>query len=442
MSGPLSNRVASNKVLLPHDGKFPAKTSAQHKDIQEECRRCNAELIDMKMLLMEVTGCLHGKLDILENDLRLHLGHKVGEEQAILHFQSDAEILCREIAEQHMHWIKVSSELQELLKESRTLQGNETSKIEIEIELDIFETLSIAQKQSTAAHWMSFKKRASSVLLTSVHRKIPMLSLTQLLFSAFDFIYDVFKTAFANAQTFIFEQVFDAPFFEFMHHRYAMPEIAISVCRDLFSILESLKSIKHLPNVFLNSFAPDQFNFRWQYVLLFRKYYISLRSLSQPFISTAEALKFLTVSMYAELNDCHLDPVLAKFLVWKKKNIMREASLTANDFIEFICCLLSANLEPRVERCRLYCQQNARTVLTEELSYTVFESICNELIIGASRGSIGEHAQEHYSSIRTLQVSGDVVSIEMLAHKLAIVQMAVLVDDAQSSSCKAGISDQ
>jgi hypothetical protein len=446
MSGPLSNRVsclkevAANKVLLPLDDRFHVKTSAHHKDIQEECRRCNSELVDMKMLLMEVTGCLHGKLDILENKLRLHLGHKVGEEQAILHFQSDAEVLCREIAEQHMHWIKVSSELQELLKESRSLKGNETS--EIEIELDIFETLSIAQKQSTAAHWVSFKKRASSVLLTSVHRKIPMPSLIQLLFSAFDFVYEFFKTAFANAQTFVFEQVFDAPFFEFMHHRYAVPEIAISVCRDLFSILESLKSIKHLPNVFLNSFTPDQFNFRWQYVLLFRKYYISHRSLSQPFISTAEALKFMTISMYAELNDCHLDPVLAKFLIWKKKNIMREASLTANDFVEFICCLLSASLEPRVERCRLYCQQNARTVLTEELSYTVFESICFELIIGFSRGSIGEHAQEHYSSIRTLQASGNQVSTEMLAHKLAIVQMAVLVDDAQRASCKADVSDQ
>jgi hypothetical protein len=150
----------------------------------------------------------------------------------------------------------------------------------------------------------------------------------------------------------------------------------------------------------------------------------------------------MTINMYAELNDCHLDPVLAKFLIWKKKNIMREASLTANDFVEFICCLLSASLEPRVERCRLYCQQNARTILTEELSYTVFESICCELIIGASRGSIGEHAQEHYSSIRTLQASGNQLSTEMLAHKLAIVQMAVLVDDAQRASCKADISDQ
>ncbi len=437
MAGPLANRVsffkraAAKKSLPPVIEKCQSRSFAPKKDVLEECHRCNSELAEMKMLLIEVTGCLHGKLDILESKLQLHLGHKLGEQEAILTFQADAEILCREIAEQHSHWIKVSSELQELSKESRNLCGHDAS--EIEIELDIFETLSLAQKQSTAAHWMSFRKRISSVLLTSVHRKIPMPSLIQLLFSALEHIYESSKTAFANAQTSIVPQLFDVPFFEFMNYRYVMPEIAFSVIRDMFSILESLKSIKYLPSVFLNSFTADQFNFQWQYVLLFRKYYICHRSLSQSFVSTAEALKFLTASMYSELNSGPLDPVMAKFLVWKKKNIMRESSISANDFIEFICCLLDAGLEPRVERCRFYCQQNARTIFTEELLYTQFEGICNELIIGCSRGSIGEHAQEHFSSIHSLQSSGVELSIEMLAHKLAIVQIAVLVDNAVSN---------
>ncbi len=444
MSGPLSNRVSylkhastNNRQSIPDD-KFQSKAFSHKKELEEECRRCNSELADMKMLLIEVTGCLHGKLDILEGKLQLHMGHKIGEQEAIFHFQSDAEMLCREISEQHVHWIKVSSELQELMNESRALNGHEPN--EIQIELDIFEKLSIAQKQSTAAHWVSLKKHISSVLLTSVHRKMHMPSLIQLLFSAFDFIHESMKTAFANSQTSIFLQLFDAPFFEFMNYRYAVPEVAVSVCRDMFSILESLKSIKSLPNIFLNSFAIDQFNFQWQYVLLFRKYYSSHRSLSQSFLSTAEALKFLTVSMYAELNSSLLDPVLAKFLIWKKKNVVREASLTANDFVEFICCLLATGLEPRVERCRAYCQENARAILIDELLYTQFESICNELIIGSSRGSIGEHAQEHYSSIRSMQASGVDVSIDMLAHKLAIVQIAVLVDDAGSASCKMQVS--
>jgi hypothetical protein len=440
MAGPLANRVsflkhaAANKLQLPFEGKHQLRASVPKKDVLEEYRRCNSELVDMKLLLIEVTGCLHGKLDILENKLQMHIGHKVGEQEAVLHFQADAEILCREIAEQHTHWIKVSSELQELSKEIHDLHGPDAS--EIEIELDIFETLSLAQNQSTAAHWMSFKKRISSVLLTSVHRKIPMNSLIQLLFSALDYVYESSKTAFANAQTSVFPQLFDVPFFEFMNHRYVIPEIAFSVTRDLFSILESLKFVKYLPNVFLNGFTANQFNFQWQYVLLFRKYYISHRSLSQSFVSTAEALKFLTASMYSELNSGPLDPVMAKFLVWKKKNVMRDASITANDFVEFICCLLGVGLEPRVERCRFYCQQNARTIFADELLYTHFESICNELIIGSSRGSIGEHAQEHYSSIHSLQSSGVELSIEMLAHKLAIVQIGVLVDDAQSAFCK------
>lgn len=444
MSGPLSNRVSllKNAVVVQHapDGKPQSNAFHHRRDILEECRRCNSELVDMKLLLIEVTGCLHGKLDILENKLQLHVGHKVGEQEAISNFQSDAEILCREISEQHVHWIKVSSELQELLKESRHLDGNESS--DIQIELDIFEKMSIAQKQSTAAHWLTFKKNVSSILMTSVHRKMQMPSLIQLLFSAFDFIYESSKTAFANSQTSVFLQLFDEPFFEFMNYRYAMPEVAFSVCRDLFSTLESLKSIKNLPNVFLNSFASDQFNFQWQYVLLFRKFYISHRSLSQSFLSTAEALKFLSGSMYAELNSTLLDPILAKFLVWKKKHVEREAALTANDFVEFICCLLAVGLEPRVERCRAFCQQNARTMLADELLYTQFESICNELVIGSSRGSISEHAQEHYSSIRSMKDSGIDISIEMLAHKLAIVQIAVLVDDAGSVSCRALASRQ
>jgi hypothetical protein len=446
MSGPLSTRVAfikesiAKKISFPPTEKFQTKASAHVKDIQEEIRRCNSELTDMKMLLLEVTGCLHGKLDILENNLQLHVGHKVGQQEAIFHFQAAAEILCREISEMHTHWRNVSSELQHLLKEVFAINGHEGS--EIEVELDAFETISIGQKQSTAEHWVSFKKRVSSVLLTSVHRKIPMPSLILLLFSAFDFIYESLKVGFANAQSSIFPQAFDVPFFEFMNYRYAIPEIALSVCRDMFSILESLKSVKHLPNVFLNSFASNQFNFQWQYVLLFRKYYISHRSLSQPFVSTAEALKFMTVNMYAELNNSHLDPVLAKFLAWKKKNVIREGSFTSNDFIEFICYALSAGLEPRVERSRLYCEQNARTILSDELSYTQFECMCNALIIGSSRGSVSEHAQEHYGSIHSLQASGILVPIELLSHKLAIVQIAVLVDDAQISSHKADTSEQ
>jgi hypothetical protein len=443
MTGPLANRVSflkranANQTLSPLEEKSRLRAFAPKKNILEECRRCSSELIEMKMLLMEVTGCLHGKLDILEDKLQLHFGHKVGEQDAIRHFQTDAEIICREISEQHTHWIKISSEFQELSKESHKQYGNDAS--EIEIELDIFESLSLAQKQSTAAHWVSFKKRVSSVLLTSVHRQIPMPSLIQLLFSALNHIYESSKSAFANAQTSIVPQLFDAPFFEFMNCRYVIPEIAFSVIRDMFTILESLKSIKYLPAVFLNSFTVNQFNFQWQYVLLFRKYYMSHRSLSQTFVSTADALKFLTACMYSELNSGPLDPVMAKFLVWKKKNIMRESSLSANDFVEFICCLLDAGLEPRVERCRFYCQQNARTILTDELLYTQFESICNELIIGSSRGSIGEHAQEHFSSIHSLQSSGVELSIEMLAHKIAIVQLAVLVDDAQSAFCKEGV---
>jgi len=135
---------------------------------------------------------LHGKLDILETKLQLHVGHKVGQQEAIFHFQTAAEILCREIAEQRMHWNNISSELQHLLKEIVAVNGREG--LEIEIELDVFETLSIGQKQSTSEHWVSFKKRVSSVLLTSVHRKIPMPSLISLLFSAFDFVYESLKT--------------------------------------------------------------------------------------------------------------------------------------------------------------------------------------------------------------------------------------------------------
>ena len=444
MSGPLSNRVAFIKestakhIHPPPADKFQTKASAHVKYLQEEIRRCNSELTDMKMLLTEVTSCLHGKLDILETKLQLHVGHKVGQQEAIFHFQTAAEILCREIAEQRMHWTNISSELQHLLTEVVAVNGREG--LEIEIELDVFETLSIGQKQSTSEHWVSFKKRVSSVLLTSVHRKIPMPSLISLLFSAFDFIYESLKIGFANAQSSIFPQDFDVPFFEFMSHRYAIPEIALSVCRDMFSILESLKSVKHLPNIFLNSFAANQFNFQWQYVLLFRKYYTSHRSLSQPFVSTAEALKFMTVNMYSELNHSLLDPILAKFLSWKKKNVIRDGSFTANDFIEFICYALSAGLEPRVERSRLYCEQNARTMLSDELSYTEFECSCNALTIGSSRGSVSVHAQEHYGSIHSLQISGIPVPIEMLAHKLAIVQIAVLVDDAQR--CKEGVSDK
>jgi hypothetical protein len=443
ISEPLSNRITFLKKIvagtkqLYSSHQFEKSPSAHLKGIQVEIQHCNLELEEMKLLLIEVTGCLHGKLDILENKLQLHIGHKLGEQEAIFNFQADAEKLCSEIAEQRLHWTKISLKLQELLNEHRSLTGAEFS--ELEIELDIFENLSIAQRQSNAAHWVSLKKHSSSVLLTSVHRKMTVTSLIQLLFSAFEFVYESFKTSFANAQSSTFTHMFDAPFFEFMNLRYAMPEIAFTVCRDLFSFLDSLKSIKLLPVVFLKSFSVDQYNFQWQYAFFFRKYHVSHRSLNQPFVSTAEALKFLTASMYAEINSSLLDPVLAKFLVWKKKNIMRDADVTANDFVEFMCCLLDAGLEPRVERCRFYCQQNARNILTGEFLYTHFEQICNELIIGSSRGSIGEHAQEHYGSIRSLQAAGVDISIDMLAHKLAIVQIVVLVDDAHNSMCKAGV---